>query len=65
MSTRIVGGPEVIALVEDFQDAASRLNVTVAALRHLLDLHDTRALEIGPVMQTLRNLLQEITQDSR
>ena len=63
MSTRIVEGPEVIALVEDYQEAASRLSVAISCLRHLLDLHDTRGLEIGPVMQVLRNTLQHITQE--
>ena len=65
MSARIVEGPEVIALVEDVIDRDNRLSVAVAAIRAILRLHATRGLDIEPVMQALRNVLEEITQVSQ
>jgi len=65
MSARILEGPDVIALVQDVIDRDNRLNVAVAALRATLSVHATRGLDIEPVMQVLRNVLEEITQVSR
>ena len=65
MNARILEGPDVIALIQDVIDRDNRLNVAVAALRATLSVHATRGLDIEPVMQVLRNVLEEITQVSR
>ena len=65
-SPRILEPVDVLGLAEDLQDMASRVNLTVTAIRELIALHQRVPItDVEPLMVSLSNLLNAITEDSR